>query len=341
MKKISVEQFEELLLSGSPLIDVRAPVEFSEGHIPGAVNLPIISDEERHQIGTVYKQRGKEAAVSLGHELVSGDIKQSRIRAWLEFLEQNKNAVVYCFRGGLRSQTTVQWLADAGFDVPLVVGGYKALRQFLISRTNELCEKLEFEVVSGPTGSGKTEYLRRSRRPVLDLEDLAKHRGSAFGAMEENQPTQVDFENRLAVELLRLQHTNIPILIENESRMIGKCAVPDSLYFKMKGSPRLILHIETAQRVENILQDYLVHSRLTSQGDFSRFDDFRNAVKAISKKLGGLRSQEILADIDEAERTYRLSGDLSPNRIWIEKLLHWYYDPLYKHATDKWWSKQS
>lgn len=329
MEKLAADQFEKLLLGSTRWIDVRAPVEFSAGAVPGAINLPLLNDQERHQIGITYKQLGREAAVKLGHELVSGEVKDKRIHAWLE-ASQDVGTIIYCFRGGLRSQITQAWLKEAGVGRPIISGGYKALRRFLLGVLEQRTPELE--VVSGPTGSGKTSFLHSSGQPFLDLEGLAAHRGSAFGAMERPQPSQADFENALALAILRLPKGQ-KVLVENESRLIGHCCIPELFFQKMKGSPKIRFERPLEERVENIFKDYILDSRLGRSGDVGRFDDFKKSVTAISRKLGGQRAQEILEDIGRSQRDFETGVGLDSNRVWIRKLLEWYYDPLYRKSS--------
>jgi tRNA 2-selenouridine synthase len=321
-------QFKSLFVAGTRWIDVRAPVEFAAGAIPGAVNLPLLTDEERHEVGLAYKQQGQEAAISLGHKFVNGATKEARTQSWLRELEIHPQAVIYCFRGGLRSQTVQNWLSERGVDRPIVVGGYKALRRYLLESLDVSARELSFEVVSGPTGSGKTAYILASGRPYLDLEAIAAHRGSAFGARGP-QPNQIDFENHLALELLRLSKCDRPILIEDESRRIGQRAIPDRLFQKMQSSPKLRLQVPFDDRVENIFRDYILNSSLGEHSDIAKFDDFRRSVNAISRRLGGLRAQEILNDLHFSQCEFAAGRSLDSNRVWIGKLLRWYYDPLY------------
>ncbi len=335
MKTISERDFEKIFSAQSIWLDVRAPVEFITGAMPGAVNLPLLNNEERHEIGTLYKNEGSEAAVRRGHILVSGEIKAERVRAWKNHFEKNPASLLYCFRGGLRSQTVQKWLLEEGVDIPRVEGGYKALRRFLTASLEKSLEKIKFIVVSGPTGSGKSRYLHEQGRSHIDLESLAHHRGSAFGAFEAPQPAQSDFENRLAVELLRLQNCDEPVYIEDESRLIGKICLPDLLYAKMKRSPIIQVAIPFAQRVDHIFNEYVVDSSLGRDGDRRRFREFENAVHAISRKLGGVRAAEILADLVHAENEFIAGRGLGANRIWIEKILVWYYDPLYAKSLKR------
>jgi tRNA 2-selenouridine synthase len=129
---ITAEYYKSLFFEDTPLIDVRAPVEFATGSLPNSVNLPILNDEERALIGTTYKTQGRETAIQLGHQLISGDVKEQRLQAWRSYIDLHPHAVIYCFRGGLRSQITQQWLKEAGIQRPLITGGYKAVRSFII-----------------------------------------------------------------------------------------------------------------------------------------------------------------------------------------------------------------
>ena len=296
------------------------------------MNLPLLTDDERHQVGLTYRKLGQQAAVELGHRLVSGEVKAARLAAWADHIQRHPQAILFCFRGGLRSRVAQAWLGERGLACPLSEGGYKALRNFLIEIYEHRAPTMNFLVVGGPTGSGKTRYLQESGKPHLDLERLAAHRGSVFGATEVPQPTQINFENALAVELLKLsQQVAGPILIENESQMIGRRAIPHALYRKMRTSPKLILDVPLAARVENVFQDYVINSKLGLLGDVTRFAEFTNAVVAISRRLGGVRTKVVLADLESCKAEFIQDKRLDSNRLWIGKLLSWYYDPVYGH----------
>lgn len=332
---IDASKFESLLLQQTHLIDVRAPVEFGEGAMPGAVNLPLLTNDERHQVGLTYKTRGKEKAIELGHQIVNGDVKDQRLNQWIAEIKKHPASVIYCFRGGLRSQTVQKWLSEAGVHCPIVTGGYKALRNYLLHVINEKTNQIDFHVVRGKTGSGKTDYLYQSQKPFLDLEGLAKHRGSAFGAGPEPQPNQTDFENLLALEILKLSKLKVPVLIESESRMIGQISLPINLHQMIIAGPSIFLDIPLEARIENIFKDYILNSRLGTHQDLNRFDEFQNSVKAISRKLGGLRSQEIIDDLNFSKTEFVEGRGLNSNRVWIRKLLVWYYDLLYLKVYPK------
>lgn len=329
--RLAQPDFESLFLSDTHWIDVRSPIEFFAGKIPGAVNRPLLTDDERHDIGLTFRQQGQDAAIELGHKRVSGDVKETRVRLWLDELEVYPQSVVYCFRGGLRSQVVQTWLKDRGIERPIIEGGYKALRRYLIDALERCAHEMHFHVVSGPTGSGKTDYLHSSGRPFVDLEAIASHRGSAFGA-NGTQPNQVDFENMLALKLMRLQKIGEAVLIEDESLRIGQCAIPKNLYQKMQSSPKIQIEIDFDVRIENIFRDYVLNSKLGLRGDPEQFQDFRRSVHAISRKLGGLRTQEILNDLAFSQGEFAAGHGLDSNRVWIGKLMRWYYDPLYIRA---------
>lgn len=336
---LSNQNLRELLLNNTPLIDVRAPVEFAQGHLPGAVNIPILNDEERDLIGKTYKNQGSEAAVKLGYKLVSGEVKEARLNQWISYIKENPDTVIYCFRGGQRSQITQKWIAEAGLERPLIKGGYKKVRNFLIEEIKNSTLKREFLIVSGTTGSGKTQFLEqvKSFQQSLDLEALANHRGSAFGAMEKPQPSQVNFENLLALQLLKFSDSNKTLLVEDESHTVGRCAVPKVFFDKMRASSVIWIEESLEKRVHNIFDDYIQYYTKTDAATHIPrvLKQYKNAVTAISKKLGGLRAQELLGLLDQCEKTFIESGNLAPNKEWIEKLLIYYYDPIYLASLDR------
>nr|HPQ97141.1 tRNA 2-selenouridine(34) synthase MnmH [Thiolinea sp.] len=224
-----IEDLHAVLVAGRPLLDVRAPVEFAAGAFPGATNLPLMNDAEREAVGRCYKQAGQDAAIALGLEQVSGAVKTQRIAAWKTFLEAlpAQDRVLYCFRGGLRSRIAQQWILEhTGMACPRIKGGYKAMRRYLLDQLDVLPGRFQGWVLSGRTGSGKTRFLNGFRQQI-DLEGLANHRGSAFGPNVTPQPTQIAFENALAIALLRQQDAGWQaLLFEDESRNIGSVHLP-------------------------------------------------------------------------------------------------------------------
>lgn len=336
------DRLDEELLAGRRWIDVRAPSEFQQGHLPGAINLPILTDEERHRVGLAYKTEGPEAATALGHQLVAGEVKRTRVRAWREFADAH-GAAIYCFRGGLRSQIARRWIEEDGGTVPLLKGGYKSARTRLLRHLERWGEVQSFLVVTGPSGSGKTELLRElgGTRAVLDLENRAAHRGSVFGAVMSSQPAQAVFENDIALDLLRAEKgTTGPVLVEDESWMIGQCRIPASIYGRMALSPMIAIEEPLHRRVERIFIEYVRGPRDRGVPVASLYDGLQNGVRILSRRLGGVRTVEILEDLEKARRC-ALQEDVSievletADRPWIEKLLRWYYDPIYQRRLDQ------
>lgn len=325
------------MLNGARWIDVRAPVEFAKGHLPGAVNLPLLNDEERTEVGTTYKRQGAEAAIALGHRLVQGAVKDSRVQAWLNVVQEG-SVFLYCFRGGLRSQISQQWIKDAGFSIPLLTGGYKAGRNFLLNETREVCAGSRFFVIAGASGCGKTSLLRTLSvsDPVVDLEMLAGHRGSAFGALSQGQPSQAVFENQLAVSLMRADRAACgrPLVLEDESWTIGKVTIPSTLFHRMAEAP-LVLVVEPIEaRVQRIFEEY-VKEPLQREEASVVFDRFAASFRVLEKRLGGLRFQELCKDLEESRLDSLNRGNPEGCRNWIRKLLQWYYDPVYERHLDR------
>lgn len=331
-----------LFLNDVPLMDVRAPVEFSKGSFPNAENAPLMNDEERHRVGICYKEKGQDKAIELGHQLVAGDVKARRIEAWKRFVARHPDGYLFCFRGGLRSRLTQQWIKDAGIDYPLVKGGYKALRRFLIDSLDQLIDSEDFRILSGRTGTGKTRVLMDLPNPV-DLEGLANHRGSSFGRQVTPQPSQIDFENHLAVAMLKAHHqVGGPVYLEDESRLIGRCALPEHLRARMSESPLLILEQPMAERVDIIRTDYVEHmlaDYIARDGEEAGWLNFRDyllsAIDRIRKRLGGARHQELRTLMEQALEQQERTGDTSGHHLWIEALLTDYYDPMYDYQLSQ------
>lgn len=336
------DDYLSLFLNDTPLLDVRAPVEFQKGSFPTAVNAPLMNDEERHQVGICYKEQGQNAAIELGHKLVSGSVKSARIDAWKQFAQNHPEGYLFCFRGGLRSRLTQQWIRDSGLDYPLVKGGYKALRRFLIDQLEELITTSEFRIVSGRTGTGKTRVLNQLPNPV-DLEGLANHRGSSFGRNVTPQPTQIDFENRLAVAMLKAHHrVGGPIYLEDESRLVGRCALPHSLRERMAAAPLLILEQPMEERIRIIREDYVVNmsadyaARDGKDAGWEQFQDYLlSALDRIRKRLGGERHQALRTLMQEALERQASTGDVTGHDGWIRSLLENYYDPMYDYQLEQ------
>lgn len=336
MNLASCDDYRRILLSAAPLIDTRAPTEFAQGAFPGAVNLPLMLDEERAAVGTCYKREGQAAAIALGHSLVQGELKAARVKAWQDFAEAHPHGYLYCFRGGLRSQIAQQWLHEAGVEYPRITGGYKALRQFLLQALQAECERRRFVVLSGQTGCAKTQLLQALGNAV-DMEGLANHRGSAFGKRVGGQPSQIGFENALSIALLRQaqQNPNRAIVLEDESRLIGRIAVPEVLRTHSMQSPLVIIDASIEERTEHTFSNYILRNLAEWQQNMGEAEGFRRfaeelhaSLNALHRRLGGDRYAQLKNSLDTA-LTAHAGGRPESHRVWIEVLLSDYYDPMY------------
>ena len=334
-----IDDYRQLFLDDVPLLDVRAPIEFAEGAFQNAVNLPLLDDDERHAVGIEYKDAGPDAAVALGHRLVRDEIRDARVRSWREFALAHPEAVLYCFRGGMRSQISQTWLhRDAGILLPRVRGGYKALRRFLLDELEVAANTIQPIVLGGRTGVGKTLLLERLPG-ALDLERLAWHRGSAFGRHATPQPTQVDFENALAVALLKHRaRGNGPLLVEDESRNIGARHLPTTLYDTLKQAPLLVLETGLEERVDITLNAYVEDSLAEHRRLYGHFEGFErwsaqllDSLDRIRKRLGGVQHRELRRSMEGAIAHQRQTEETDQHRGWIAALLTGYYDPMYDY----------
>lgn len=293
------------------LLDVRSEKEFEKGHIPGAVSMPLLNDAHRHEIGTIYKKQGRQAAVVKGFELV-GPLFHRLVQDTLKLCD-NGPVYLYCWRGGMRSGIMAWLLRMTGLKVSLLKGGYKAYR----SRVHEhLLNPLPILVLGGKTGSGKTEILnllKESGEQVIDLEGLAKHKGSAFGLLGmPPQPSQEQFENLLAVEVDRLDMKR-EVWLENESRLIGRIILPASLYEAMRTAPVVEVRVERHQREERIRKEYCVFPAA----------DLAEHTGRIKKRLGPQHLKQALHFLDEGDKDE-----------WLKIVLD-YYDKTYSHSNSQ------
>ncbi|WP_457676315.1 tRNA 2-selenouridine(34) synthase MnmH [Thiolapillus sp.] len=343
MELPEISDFRELFLRDTPLLDVRAPVEFADGAFPTARNLPLLEDEERHLIGIRYKEAGQEAAVDLGRELLDGQPKAQRTAAWKAFVEQHPEGVLYCFRGGMRSKISQQWIYEAtGIAYPRIKGGYKALRNFLLDEIKASCEEIQPVILGGRTGAGKTIAIRRLENSI-DLEGLAWHRGSAFGRHATPQPTQIDFENRLAIALIK--HRASPhrhLVLEDESKAVGSRHLPAELYERMSRSPLVILEASLEERIHNSIQEYVTEALQEYQqiyGEETGFEKWAeyatDSLGRIRKRLGGVRYQEMNDKLQHAIEELRRTGRPDAHADWISQLLSDYYDPMYDYQISR------
>ena len=336
------EDYHRLFVDGLALMDLRAPVEFIRGAFPNAVNIPLLDDQQREVIGKRYKDAGQDEAIRLGLEMASDDIRQARLQAWQAFCQAHPQGYLYCFRGGLRSRTAQQWLREAGVDFPLVKGGYKAMRRFLIDELEQSAASVPLVCLSGLTGVGKTRVLKKTRQHI-DFEGIANHRGSAFGrdALDQ-QPSVIDWENQVSIEML--QHREAcpgkPLLVEDEGRRIGRIGIPDCLYEVMLAAPRAILTVDTESRVRLIGEDYIESAwpefqRAYAADAESEFEGFvLNNLRRIQKRLGGERHAQVHRSFEAALRRFFDTGEVSAFYPGIKILLEHYYDPMYRYQIE-------
>ncbi len=302
----------------SPIVDVRSPGEFSQGHWPGSINIPLFSDIERETIGKSYKKESRLTAILNGLKITLPKIKtllEITYQATRQKGVSNKSLRIYCWRGGMRSNAFA-WLARTiGIKPYLLKGGYKSYRKWVI---NQFDADLPIRLIGGKTGTRKTDLLNSINKEniyVIDLEGIANHRGSSFGSLGmKEQPTTQQFENILA-ESLDIFHKNnaIEIWLEAESSNLGKCRIPNNLYAKMKKAPILEIIKTKNERVENLVNLYSVNSQT----------DLKDAVNRISKRLGPHRTKEALTAIDNQEWAKACEAMLD------------YYDKCYEYELRK------
>lgn len=295
-----------------PLIDVRSPGEFAQGHIPQAVNIPLFSDEERAAVGTVYKKQSKEAAVVLGYEYVNPKLQY--------FLDESERVAkggavaVHCWRGGMRSQSFAKHLCKNGFEkVYLIEGGYKAFRNYVLDFFEH---RFLLRVLGGYTGSGKTHVLKALEslgEQVIDLEGLANHKGSAFGALgEKEQPSSEYFEN-LLFEKWRQLDLDKPIWIEDESARIGCVQLPRALFEQMREQMLYFLDIPKEERAKHLEKEY---------GCFDN-ELLAKAVEGIRKRLGGQHVKAALEALGKKDY------------FQVAMITLKYYDKAYLYGVEK------
>ncbi len=327
--------FAEIFRRDVPLLDVRSPVEFARGAFPASRNIPLLSDDQRSEIGTVYRKQGGAAALALGHRLVGSGAREQLIGRWRAFVRANPRARLYCFRGGQRSHIVQGWLAARGVDIPLVPGGYKALRNFLLAVLEQASRK-RLLVIAGKTGCGKT-HLINSLPGAIDIEGAARHRGSAFGALPGPQPGQIDFENVLAIALLKLDFESLPALIvEDEGRAVGSRAIPHELFKAMRQAPVALVEESLESRVETILRDYILanlaawEAHCPGAGGEKLEQSLLTGLGKIRRRLGG-GNHEAAGKL--MRRAFAAAGEerIEWHREWIALLLGNYYDPMYEY----------
>jgi len=343
------DDLASLFINDIPLLDVRAPVEFEQGAFPNAVNIPLMTDAEREAVGIRYKEQGQDAAIILGSELVTVEERDKRKKQWADFFATNKSikkgggGYLYCFRGGLRSQISQQWILDeTGIDYPRVKGGYKAMRRFLIETTERIAQQIPIVILGGRTGSGKTRLLKQLNNSI-DLEGLANHRGSAFGPTATPQPTQINFENALAIELLKKEAAGVKFLvIEDEARNVGSLGVPQALFDAMQQAPIVRLEVLQSDRNKVSIDEYIIDTQShfdkvygKEEGAIKLSEHLLASLEKIQKRLGGVRYKALREQMQSAINSRLKTGSLEGFVPVVNTLLVDYYDPMYDYQIEK------
>lgn len=329
MTLIQAAEIVRRLAQGLPLalIDLRSELEFAQGALPISVNMPIMMQKERHEVGICYKEQGVAAAIALGHRLVN-PFREERIEAWRAFLAKVPvdAQVIFCWRGGMRSDIAQKWLAEKGLAVPRIDGGYKAVRQILRA---EIERDRPLMVLGGLTGSGKTALLHSLPWASVDLEGAAQHRGSAFGAVLDRQPiAQASFENLVGLQLVR---TPKLALVEDESRQLGQLTIPEIFYQRMQKAPMIWVEDPFSQRVERIYLEYIAQPLLRGFDHAVLSCIFQKGLLSLKRRLDRDYSRLHKA----LEAAFQQPEEAELHKIWIADLLKTYYDPRYLFAIEK------
>ncbi len=310
MQRIEIEEFLPLR-SQMSVFDVRSPAEFADGHIPGAVSLPLFDNEERKIVGTIYKKSGREAAIFEGLGFVGKKMQWYVKEA--QKLAPDKKLLIHCWRGGMRSESLAWLLSTAGFDVFVLIGGYKSYRQYIRSSWER---PAIIHVVSGKTGSGKTEILHHMQtmgQQVLDLEGLAHHKGSAFGAIGElPQPSNEQFENDLADQWFKLDLSR-PVWLEDESHYIGRIFIPEPLFQQKQDGKIFCVEIPHDLRIQRLIKDYASFPK----------DLLGESIEKIGRRLGGQHVKTAVEAIQQDDFATAI------------EIVLYYYDKTYAHGLSQ------
>jgi len=300
------------------IIDVRSPAEFAEDHIPGAISAPVLDDAERAEVGTLYKQVSPFDAKKLGAALLAKNVAR-HVESLFRDNDKSWRPLVYCWRGGKRSAAMAHILREIGWRAETLEGGYKAYRRWVVGELETIPEKLEFRVIHGPTGSGKSRLLgalQAAGAQVLDLEALAAHRGSVLGNLPDRaQPTQKMFESLLLNELSLLK-TSTPVFVEGESKKIGQLQVPEALIARMRASSCILLEAALETRVDLLLDEY------------RHFLEQRAVLEKQLDCLVALHGRERIAE-------WKALAARGAWRELVTRLLAEHYDPAYRRSSHR------
>ena len=318
MKTISIE--EALILENVVFIDARTPKEYNEDHILNAINLPILTDVEHSDIGTIYKQEGKSKAINKGFDYVGYKLKD--IYSSLEKLSKiYKNIVIYCARGGMRSKSLTTFFESLGLNLYQLEGGYKSYRNFVINYLENAMDNKKFIVLHGLTGVGKTDMLKlleENEFDVVDLEDMASNSGSVFGyiTFDRKPPTQKKFETKIFEKLYYAKSKYI--FIESESKRVGPVCVPEKIYNSMtQDGIHLLLECSIKYRVDRLARDYV----------YSDYKDNKELIECMNKFRKRLGNEKV-------DKFINMFNNEKYEEV-IEEYLVDYYDPLYNHSVKK------
>ncbi len=310
MEKLNTQSFLEFS-GNNAIVDVRSPIEYNKGHIPDAINIPLFTDDEHSEIGTLYKQKGRDQAVQCGLDLVGP--KMSMLVKQCGELKYKDHLLIHCWRGGMRSESFAWLMNTSGMKCALLEGGYKSYRNFVLQ---EFAVPLKLVLLAGFTGSGKTEILQQLKatgEQTIDLEALACHKGSVFGGLgQKHQPSTEQFQNNL-FNVLSTLDTNSRIWIEDESIEIGEVRIPQEFWVQMTNSPFIRIELARQERIKRLVHEY---------GLFPT-DQLEERILKISKRLGGLETQNTIQHLREGG----LEGA-------TDQLLE-YYDKAYNNCIDR------
>ncbi|MBM7613726.1 tRNA 2-selenouridine(34) synthase MnmH [Alkaliphilus hydrothermalis] len=310
---------EVMKLDTKMIIDVRSPLEYEEGTIEGAINIPLLNNDERAEIGTLYKQQGPQVAKVRGLEIVSPKLP-SIYKQLLELSRKDCKLIIFCAKGGLRSATFVSFFKVLGLELYQLDGGFKAYRNYLLNYLRDIHKHHQFIVLHGFTGVGKTEVLKLLEErgvAVVNLEDLASNKGSVFGATIEDSHrlTQKSFESALLKQLVDIKERYI--VVESESKRLGRIIIPNEVFDAMTNGKHILLEASVEERVKRLVVDYV--------------ENIENPDELLIKSIGHLKKRIGSKKVQQyhqwiAEKKYNLIA---------EELVLEYYDPLYQHSVEK------
>jgi tRNA 2-selenouridine synthase len=308
--KINIETFLKQS-SSIPIIDVRSPGEYLNGHIPGSFNIPLFDDAERAAVGIKYKKEGRGKAILTGLDLIGPTMAEKLSKALI--LARNNKLLVHCWRGGMRSESMAWLFSLGGIESFVLEGGYKSYRNYIL---HKLSEPYRMVVLGGMTGSGKTlilKHLKSAGNNIIDLEGLANHKGSAFGALGQSQQPSSEYYSNILYDEFEKADLEKEIWVEDESKSIGTIFIPDEVYNKMQKSPVIAILMDIKTRLPRLLEEYSSYPK----------QDLMASVQRISRRLGGDNTREAIEAIEKDDFEKAIEITLS------------YYDKAYLYGISK------